>query len=176
MEYVVLGDADDGPTVELDHTTFAYAGKFVMSSTGKLVARDAGEVVGAVSFSPDRSTDDQAWLRYLTVHRARRGEGIGPRLAAGATKHLHDRGFETVAIGVNNPYAYHALYRAGFGWSGETTGIAELVLTHPANRTDDEYHRGLATYADHDRLTDDETQFINTHLDASVPGTVDPPV
>lgn len=176
MEYEVLGDAADGPTLELDHHKFAYAGKFVMSSTGKLVARSGETIVGAVSFSPDRSTDDRAWIRYLSVHREYQGDGIGPRLAAGAAAHLHDRGFETVAIGVNNPFAYHAVYRAGFGWSGTTTGIAELVLTHPGDRTDDRYRSGLNEYASRDDLSDAEREFIDNHIDGVVPPVVDPPV
>lgn len=176
MEYEVIGDADSGPTLELDHTDFAYAGKFVTGSTGKLVARDTGDIVGAASFSPDRTTADRAWIRYLTVHREYRREGIGPRLGAGAASHLHDRGFETVAIGVNNPYAYHAMYRAGFGWSGETTGIAELVLTHPRDRSRHRYREGLTEYEGRDSLSDAEDEFITAHLRTSLPSTVDPPV
>ena len=49
MEFEILGDEADGPTLELDYREFAYAGKFVMSSTGKSVARADGDVVGAVT-------------------------------------------------------------------------------------------------------------------------------
>ena len=41
MEYVLLGWPPDGPTLRLDHRRFAYAGKFVMSTTGKAVVRRA---------------------------------------------------------------------------------------------------------------------------------------
>lgn len=38
MRYAVLGDHHDGPTLLLDWEAFSYAGKFVMSNTGKAVA------------------------------------------------------------------------------------------------------------------------------------------
>ncbi|MFB6103775.1 MAG: GNAT family N-acetyltransferase [Halobacteriaceae archaeon] len=174
MEFEVLGDADTGPTLSLDHRRFAYAGKFVMSTTGKLVARE-DDIVGAVSFSPDRTDEDRAWLRYLTVARDRRGEGIGPRLAAAATTYLHDRGFEEVRIGVNNPFAYQALYRAGFGWTGEETGIAELVLAHPDDRPAPDYRAGLSRFGDRGDLSDAEIAFIADHREADPPPVVDPP-
>lgn len=174
MEFEVLGDAAAGPTLSLDHRRFAYAGKFVMSSTGKLVAREE-DIVAAVSFSPDRTDEDRAWLRYLTVARDRRGEGIGPRVAAAATAHLHDRGFEEVRIGVNNPFAYQALYRAGFGWTGAETGVAELVLAHPHGRSASRYRDGLARFADRDDLSDAELSFIDAHRRADPPPVVDPP-
>ncbi|MUV90296.1 GNAT family N-acetyltransferase, partial [Halapricum sp. CBA1109] len=49
MEYALLGWADDGPTLRLDHERFAYAGKFVMSATGKAVARADGDVLAAAA-------------------------------------------------------------------------------------------------------------------------------
>ncbi|ERH03826.1 MAG: hypothetical protein J07HR59_00951, partial [Halorubrum sp. J07HR59] len=37
MEFTVLGWPPEAPTLRLDFRTFAYAGKFVMSTTGKAV-------------------------------------------------------------------------------------------------------------------------------------------
>jgi GNAT superfamily N-acetyltransferase len=131
VDFELLGWPADGPTLDLDHEQFAYAGKFVMSSTGKTVARNAGEVVAAVAFNADRTDDTTCWLRYVTVRADRRGEGIGPRLLAFTRDAVVDRGFEACKIAVNNPYAYDACYRAGFAFTGEETGIAELVLRWP---------------------------------------------
>ncbi len=159
MEFAVLGWPPDGPTLDLDHEQFAYAGKFVMSETGKAVAREGSEdeaLIAAVAFSPDRTDAETLRLRYVTVREDRRGEGIGPRLLRFVTERAldqtFDREFETVVIAVNNPYAYEAAYRAGFGYTGESTGIAELELVAPpADRSDaGRYAAGLAEIADRD--------------------------
>jgi len=157
MEFALLGWPDDGPTLRLDYREFAYAGKFVMSNTGKAVAREEGEVVAALSFNADRTDDDRGWIRYVTVRGDRRGEGVGPRLVAFATDRLHER-FEAVRIAVNNPYAYEALHKAGFGWTGAETGMAELVLEHPGDP--DRYADGLARYAERDDLSAEERAFV----------------
>jgi len=175
VEYELLGWPDDGPTLRLDYREFSYAGKFVMSNTGKAVARSEGEVVGAVSFNEDRTDPDRAWLRYVTVREDRRGDGVGPRLAAFATTRLHERGYETVRIAVNNPFAYRALYRAGFGFTGEETGIAELVLTHPSDRDAERYRDGLDRFAGREDLGEAERSFLATHRDGDPPPVVDPP-
>lgn len=156
MEFALLGWPDAGPTLDLDHREFAYAGKFVMSSTGKAVARDGDAVVAAVAFSADRTDDTVAWLRYVTVRADRRGEGLGPRLLAFATAALHERHAE-VRIAVNNPFAYEAASKVGFGWTGEETGLAELVMAHPSDRG--RYADGLDVYRERD-LTDAEAAFL----------------
>jgi GNAT superfamily N-acetyltransferase len=169
MEFALLGWPADGPTLRLDHREFAYAGKFVMSSTGKAVAWPDGErgradgeyddVLAAVSFNGDRTEADRAWLRYVTVRADRRGEGIGPRLARFATDRLRERGHECVRIAVNNPYAYEALHKAGFGWTGERTGVAELVLEHPPPDGPG-YGAGLDAFRARD-LSDGERAFLD---------------
>jgi GNAT superfamily N-acetyltransferase len=175
VEFELLGWPADGPTLRLDHRRFSYAGKFVMSNTGKAVARTEGDVVAAVSFNEDRTDADAAWLRYVTVRGDRRGDGIGPRLAGFATACLHERGYERVRIAVNNPFAYRALYRAGFGFADRETGIAELVLEHPAERDPERYRAGLARFADRADLSDDERAFLAEHRDGDPPAVVDPP-
>lgn len=154
MGFELLGWPPDGPTLDLDHERFAYAGKFVMGTTGKAVWRDDG-VVAAVAFSEDRTDPDRLWLRYVTVREDRRGEGIGPRLVGATVDRARNAGYERIAIAVNNPYAYEALYRAGFSYTGETTGIAELVLERPAadpvtDPDPDRYRAGLARFAERD--------------------------
>ncbi len=93
------------------------------------------------------------WLRYVTVHADRRGEGIGPQLARFTTRRIHERDYQRVKIAVNNPYAYQALYRAGFGFTGEETGIAELVLEHP-KPNEGQYQDGLDVYRGRDLSPD----------------------
>jgi GNAT superfamily N-acetyltransferase len=172
MEYTVLGWPEDGPTLRLDYRQFSYAGKFVMSSTGKAVARDGSTILAAVAFNEDRTTSDTLWLRYITVRQDRRGEGIGARLAAFITDHAHEREYESVTIAVNNPFAYQALHKAGFGFTGERTGIAELVLEHPSDRT--RYQEGLDVFRERD-LSEAERTFLNAKADTQIPPIIESP-
>lgn len=172
MEYEVVGDPEDGPTLELDWRRFAYAGKFVMSNTGKAVVRDGGEVVAAVAFNADRTESTQWWLRYVTVREDRKGEGIGPRLCAFTAEQLLAVHCACVRIAVNNPFAYHALHKAGFGWTGDDTGLAELVLERPAPENAD-YAAGLVRYLDRD-LSAAEEAFVDTHRGEGAPARLDP--
>ncbi|WP_331236466.1 GNAT family N-acetyltransferase [Natronorarus salvus] len=160
LAFEFLGWPDEGPTLRLDYRRFAYAGKFVMSSTGKAVAREGGEVVAALAFNADRTDASTCWLRYVTVREDRRGEGIGPRLIAFALSEIDER-FDRVKIAVNNPFAYEALYKGGFGFTGEETGIAELVLSRPApeGRSADRYRDGLDRFRERD-LSDAEERFL----------------
>ena len=169
MEYTVLGWPEDGPTLRLDYRRFSYAGKFVMSSTGKAVAREDDTILAACAFNEDRTDPDTLWLRYITVRHDHRREGIGPRLAAFTTDHAHERGYIRVTIAVNNPFAYHALHKAGFGFTGERTGIAELVLEHPSDRT--RYHEGLDVFRERD-LSEEERAFL---VGAEVPPVIESP-
>ncbi len=173
MEYEVLGWPSEGPTLRLDHRQFAYAGKFVMSNTGKVVVRDANaEILGAIAFNEDRTDPDTVWIRYITVRKDRRGEGIGARLAAYTTARAHDYGYERIVIAVNNPFAYHALSKAGFGFTGERTGLAELVLEHPSDRT--RYREGLTVFRDRD-LSEAERSFLDVKENTGPPSVVKPP-
>ncbi|MFB6157091.1 MAG: GNAT family N-acetyltransferase [Haloferacaceae archaeon] len=179
MEFAVLGWPDDGPTLDLDHRRFAYAGKFVMSTTGKAVARERdddrpgdGEVVAAVAFDADRTDPDVLRLRYVTVRDGRRGEGTGPRLCAFVARRGRDRGFDRARIAVNNPFAYEALYKAGFGYAGERTGLAELVLERPSDRDPAAYREGMSRYADRD-LDATARAFVNERADGDPPPPIE---
>ncbi|MFD1563939.1 GNAT family N-acetyltransferase [Haloarchaeobius amylolyticus] len=174
MEYDLLGWPPDGPTLRLDYERFSYAGKFVMTNTGKAVARSADdEIVAAVAFNEDRTDADTLWLRYVTVDRDRRGEGIGPSLCREVRNRALERGYERLRIAVNNPFAYEALYRTGFGYTGETTGIAELILKHPTPTDgdwpdDERYQAGLEEFRDRD-LSDEEEAFLDSRRDSEPP-------
>jgi GNAT superfamily N-acetyltransferase len=178
MKYAVLGWPEDGPTLRLDYRRFSYAGKFVMSSTGKAVARDpdapppdlsdsdapapplSGEaeaVVAAVAFNEDHADPATCWLRYVTVRRDRRGEGIAPRLVRFCCARIAERGYDRVRIAVNNPFAFHALSRAGFAYTGEETGLAELVMRWPGERSREGYQAGLDVYRERDLSAEEET-------------------
>jgi GNAT superfamily N-acetyltransferase len=191
VRYAVLGGPDDGPTLLLDWESFSYAGKFVMSNTGKAVAyegdpvgerddwppaaREADEpvedVVGAVSFNEDRTDSGTAWLRYVTVRDDRRGDGVGARLCAFAADRLLDE-YERVRIAVNNPFAYEALQKAGFGFTGGETGIAELVLERPFENRAASYQVGLDRYRERD-LSPEEESFLDRKRGESPPARVD---
>ena len=186
MEFVLLGWPEDGPTLRLDHERFSYAGKFVMSNTGKAVAREvrsggaegetmrSGEdgeyddVLAAVAFNEDR-TDGAAWLRYVTVRSDRRGEGIGAELAAFTSERLLVRGYDEVRIAVNNAFAYEALHKAGFGYTGRETGIAELVLARPADPDRATYQSGLDVFRARDGLSGAERAFLDGRAGAGPP-------
>lgn len=167
MEFELLGWPPDGPKLELDWRRFSYAGKFVMTSTGKAVARENGDIVGAVAFNEDRTDERRCWIRYVTVRKDRRGEGIGAMLTAFTTDQLLDE-YDTIRTGANNPFSYQSFYKAGFGFIDETTGMAELVLERPAERSTARYRAGLERYADRD-LSEAERSFVEEHLDEEPP-------
>ncbi|GAB6880698.1 GNAT family N-acetyltransferase [Halorubrum gandharaense] len=222
MEFALLGFPEDEPTLRLDYRAFAYAGKFVVGATGKAVWRTAGgspaapewepddplpdsvdpgafddDVLAAVSFSTDRTNSAVCRLRYVTVHRGRRGGGLGPALVRrtvdalaegvagggstggsatgeGATGEEPRACFDTVRIAVNNPFAYEALYKAGFAFTGRETGIAELVLDRPVegpapdHDDRDRYQAGLDQYRARD-LGDPEASFLADREGADPP-------
>ncbi|PAU82651.1 GNAT family N-acetyltransferase [Halorubrum salipaludis] len=211
MEYAFLGGPDSGATLRLDYRAFAYAGKFVVGAPGKAVLRTPDgspavpewepdeplpptveasafddDVVAAVSFSPDRTDPDCCRLRYVTVHVARRGEGLGPRLIDRTVARLAADGYDRVKIAVNNPFAYAALHKCGFAYTGDRTGIAELELERPAAEpaagaetgeegepVGDRYRAGLRAFRDGDRDLDPvEREFIAARLgDGEADGT-----
>jgi len=174
MRFEITGRPPDGPTLDLDHREFAYAGKFVMSSTGKSVARDGDEVVGAVAFSEDRSDPDAVRLRYVTVREDRRSEGIGPRLLRFTAVELAAT-YDRVLIAVNNPIAYQACYRAGFGFTGEGTGMAELLMCYqPEERGATQYTAGLRQFADRE-LPDAHRAVLDRRLGTDPPPLVEIP-
>jgi GNAT superfamily N-acetyltransferase len=163
MEFVCLGWPPDAPTLRLDYRRMPYAGKFVLGSTGKAVARDPAaasqgefddDVLAAASFSPDRTDADVLCVRYVAVHEDRQGEGIAPRLLAFVAARAATRGYGRIRIAVNNPAAYRAAYRAGFAFTGRETGLAELVCERPAerpaSRSPDRYRGGLTRYRNRD--------------------------
>lgn len=174
VEYDVLGWPDGDPPLNLDHEVFAYAGKFIMTSTGKTVVRDAGEIVGAVAFSPDHDDSGCLRLRYVTVREDRRGEGIGPRLLRFTAATLQAR-CERVDIAVNNPIAYQAAVRAGFVWTGQETGLAELRMRYdPDSRSVEQYQAGWSVFRDR-TLPDEQRAVLERHCDATPPTLVEVP-
>jgi GNAT superfamily N-acetyltransferase len=210
MEFVLLGWPETGPTLRLDYRQFAYAGKFVMSNTGKAIIRDpaasgdasasAGEraetaavdteldapappnpeafddsVLAAVAFNEDRTDPGVCWLRYITVARNRRGEELGPRLAAFVADRAEDRGYRRLRIAVNNPFAYEAMYKAGFVYTGRQTGMAELVLERPGQRDRASYQCGLDEYRERD-LGDPEASFLEQREGAEPPALLEPQI
>lgn len=174
MEFELLGWPADGPTLELDWRSFAYAGKFVVSGTGKAVAREDGVVVGALAFDEDRTDATVLVFRYVTVREDRRGEGIGSALLAFGRERAVDGGYDRVRIAVNNPAAYVASYRAGFAFTGRTSGIAELVLEWPATSDGPGFRAGLEQFADRD-LDDETRRHLERRLERGPPDAVPVP-
>jgi len=173
MDLEIRGYPPGGPTLDLDHRVFPYAGKFVMSGTGKSVATDDGETVAAVAFNEDRSDPDAVRLRSVTVREDRRGEGIGPRLLRFTAERLLDR-YDRVLIAVNNPIAYQACYRAGFVFTGEETGMAELLLAYDpaADRSSETYSAGLGLFEERD-LPAHQRAVLDRHAGGTPPALVD---
>ncbi|MFW6435193.1 MAG: GNAT family N-acetyltransferase [Halovenus sp.] len=173
MEFELLGDDRAGPALSLDHEQFAYAGKFVMSGP-KALAREGDSVVGAISFSEDHSDPGAVRLRYVTVREDRRGEGIGPRLLRFTAARLTDR-YDDILIAANNPIAYEACYRAGFVFTGEETGIAELLMRYqPGEREGDRYREGFAVFRERELPAPHEA-VCRRHADGEPPPVVADP-
>jgi GNAT superfamily N-acetyltransferase len=170
----LLGWPEDDPTLRLDHREFAYAGKFVMSKTGKAVAREDGAVAAAVAFDPDATDPETLVVRYVTTRQDRQGSGVGARLLAFVVARARDRGFGRVRIGVNNPFSYHAAWKAGFGYDGGTTGLAELVCATDAARTTETYQAGLDAFREREGLDPTEESFLEAKAGADPPTVVDP--
>ncbi|WP_276251095.1 GNAT family N-acetyltransferase [Haloarcula rara] len=171
MEFALCGWPDDEHPLRLDYREFAYAGKFVMTSTGKAVAGDDG-VVAAAAFDEDRTDRDTLCIRYVTVRRDRQGEGVGPRLLRFVRERASERGYERVTIGANNPFSYEAAYRAGFCFTGSEAGLAELTLEWPGDRSTERYQSGLALFRQRD-LSEAEEAFLAAKLDAEPPAVVE---
>jgi hypothetical protein len=163
----IIGWPDEGPRLDLDHEAFAYAGKFVMTNTGKSVLEETGDPLAAVAFSRDRTDESVWWLRTVTVRRDRQGEGLGPCLLDFTADRLLDPD-RTLRIAVNNPFAYEAAYKAGFGYTGEATGLAELVLERPSARSEAAYRAGLERYRERDDLSAGARAFLEAR-DGSLP-------
>jgi len=186
MEFALLGWPPDGPTLRLDYRHFAYAGKFVLGSTGTAVVRDGvrktGEyddhVLAAASFDPDRTDADCLAVRYVTVRDDRQGEGLGAHLLAFVADRAADQGYNRVRIAVNNPAAYVAAHRAGFAFTGTETGLAELVCERPAGRPADRdadaYRAGLDRYRARD-LDDEALARLDEKRAAGLPAVVETP-
>lgn len=173
MEFAFLGGLEEGPTLRLHHEEFAYAGKFVMSNTGKIVARaDSDKILGAIAFNQNHDEPTTAVLRYVTVSESRRGEGIGPTLLRFAGDELSDR-YESVTIAVNNPIAYEAAYRAGFIWTGGQRGIAELELVYQPDSTPDteRYQEGFGIFGERD-LPPEQQRLVDRYEDSEPPAVV----
>jgi GNAT superfamily N-acetyltransferase len=195
MKYELVGwhdGLDGGPQLRLDYRAFAYAGKFVMSSTGTAVARDDADpwgleagadgppqigdptVVGAVAFNEDRTDPDTLWLRYVTIRADRRGESIGPQLVAFVCDRARERGYARARIAVNNVFSYEALSKVGFRYTGRETGLAEVVLdrdlTTEPTVDRERYQRGLDVFRERD-LTGDEAAFLAAREGADPPAT-----
>jgi len=186
VAYALLGWPADGPTLRLDHREFAYAGKFVMSATGTAVAHradgapdDPEAVLAAAAFDADRTDERTLKLRYLTVRQDARGGGLGARLSAFVADRAAERGFDRVAIGVNNAFSYEALSKAGFAWTGAESGLAELVLARPAERPaerdGDHYRAGLDRFREREGLDPAERAFLDDRRGADPPALVTPP-
>ena len=173
MEFALLGWPKDEHPLRLDYRRFAYAGKFVMTTTGKAVVGDDG-VVAAVAFDADRTDSETLCVRYVTVREDRQGERLGPRLLRYLRDCASERGYARVSINVNNPFSYQAAYRAGFCFTGEEAGIAELTLEWPGERSPDRYQAGLTVFRQRD-LSDDEAAFLDDKLDSDLPPVVDAP-
>jgi len=177
MEYAVLGRPPGAPRIRLDWRRFSYAGKFVTGDAGKAVVAEDGVlaqagwppdarddvtegVLGIVSFSGHRDDPSAVVLRYVSVRDDRRGEGIGARLCAFAVERLRED-YDRVRIDVNNPFAYEALHKAGFGYTGEQAGLAELVLVRPCEVRESNYEAGLDRFRERD-LGPTEEAFLDS--------------
>lgn len=200
MECVTLGWPSDSVSIRLDYRLFSYAGKFIPTNTGKAVIRgpDAEHsipdgipavppsvdpsvfdhsVIAAVAFNADRTDPSRLWIRYVTVRSDRRGQALGPRLIMHVLSEAATHGYQIAVIAVNNPFAYHALHKAGFAFTGDETGLAEVVLERPidkpAKQTTRLYQRGLDRYRARGNLSQQERAFLKSKRNQGLPALVE---
>ena len=203
-EFAIVGWPEEGVTLRLDYRAFAYAGKFVVGTPGKAVLRTADgspavpswspdeplpetvdsdafdrDIIAAVSFSADRTDPACCRLRYVTVHAARRGGGLGPALVARTIPQLAEEGYDRVRIAVNNPFAYEALYKVGFAYTGDRTGIAELELARPVDAPAESHGDPVSYQAGLDRFRERgpperEATFLSDRRGGQPPTSTDP--
>ncbi|WP_101297925.1 GNAT family N-acetyltransferase [Halegenticoccus soli] len=164
---------DDGEPAETDEQASVDG-----ESAGSGFVSDPSEfdddVLAAVAFNEDRTDPGVLWLRYVTVRADHRGADLGPRLAAFVAERARDRGYRRIRIAVNNPFAYQALYKAGFAYTGRQTGLAELVLERPGERDRPTYQCGFDVFRERD-LSAEERAFLDAKEDAEPPARVEPP-
>lgn len=170
MEVRLLGWPGEAVDIELDHTNFAYAGKITSSSTGTAVLESGNRILAAASFDRNRTQEDQWWIRYITVHVDHRGKSYGPQLLSALSHRLLDTG-TSIRIGVTNPVAYHASYKAGFEFTGKTVGRGEVVLERPPPSQPSTYREGLQLFEDRE-LPAAQSSFIAEKLSAGRPSNV----
>jgi GNAT superfamily N-acetyltransferase len=158
-EHELLGSE---ATLELDEDRFAYAGKFRVSG-GKAVTRERDEIVAALSFSHDRADSEAVRVRYFAVRVDRRGKGIGSELLDYVAERLLER-YDRVRISVNNPFSYVAARKAGFGWTGDETGIAEILMERPCETDVERHEEALRIFAERD-LSAEEEAYVRRKLE-----------
>jgi len=178
---VVRGDSDsesdDAGRVAVDSAGDADNDMLPRLPDGLSEAAFDDDVLAAVSFSPDRTDPTVLKIRYLTVRDDVRGSGrqLGPRLVAFLARQAVDD-YDRLQIAVNNAFSYHALYKAGFAYTGRETGLAELVLARPATAVADRsrarYQRGLDVFRQREGLSSAETEFLASHIDSGPPELV----
>ncbi len=172
MRYELLGEGPESK-LSLDHERFAYAGKFVVPGR-KAVAREQDTIIGAIAFSEDYARESAVRLRYVTVREDRRGEGTGSRLLRFTAARLAER-YNEVLIAANNPIAYQACYRAGFAFTGEETGIAEVLMRYqPEKRPSAPYREGFDVFRDRE-LPEPHRAVLDRHADGELPDLVTDP-
>tara|TARA_A100001037_G_scaffold240057_2_gene219846 strand:+ start:6245 stop:6784 length:540 start_codon:yes stop_codon:yes gene_type:complete len=160
IKFNTLGDGEGGPPIFLERDKFSYAGKFIGKDTGKILAKNGERIIAALSFSGDRNDKDIVWIRYVVVEKNLRGKGIGPKLLSYAVESLMGR-VKLVKIATNNVFAYRALYKSGFEYTGKKTGILELVLECPSTQTRERYLEGIEAFRSVKSLTDEEVEFVS---------------
>ena len=168
IKFSIEGDIEGGPPIFLHGDKFSYAGKFITKDAGKILARIDEEVVGAISFNKDRNDEDIGWIRYMVVEKDHRGEGIGPELITYAIGVLREN-VGLIKVATNNIFAYRALYKSGFAYTGKTTGIAELVLEYPKNQTMQKYIEGVEHLLSVKNLTEEEIEFFSNEDIKNIP-------
>ena len=137
---VILG-LEEAISLDLPQEEFAYAGQYRMQRYGKAILTRrperptaAAAIIAALTTDRHRIHHDRMVVRTIDVRRAERGNGWGPLLLRSVAHAYSTAGFDTVQINTNNPFAYIAACKAGFGWTGRTTGLAELIMTRPTDR------------------------------------------
>lgn len=175
LTYSLLGLPSEEPTLEVSHEEFAYAGNFRLPDTGKTVVNTDDRLLGIAAFNDERTAGNRGRIRYVSIRRNARGEGLGPRLLRFTGERLADH-YASLAMAVNNPIAYEAAYRAGFISTGRETGVSEIVLTYRPDRDPsiEDYRAGFERFAAED-LPDEQRAILDRYATESPPSVVEVP-
>jgi N-acetylglutamate synthase len=126
-EVMALWTDTEGLTLREADSAEAIGGYLARNPGLSFVARDAGQLVGAVLTGTDGR---RGYLQHLAVARSHRGQGVGRALAERAIAALRETGIRKCHLMVRQENAEARAFWAHLGWS-ERVDITLMSLADP---------------------------------------------